>query len=502
MKAIQLVYAQSTMAVHKGAAVQEIDILILVRNLAFRKRIAVHWTGEDNIWHVTEASYSCPAGRDTEKWRARIHCCAPAYPLTGNLRFALHYLLPDRQYWDNNCNRNYLLAQNDILLGPGIMLAHIDYQPLLPQKETLHTITVAIHGDLQANRLYIRWTTDGWKTLHQNPLSLQRTAGFQQKRNQISTLCPNRPSLWSCRIKVQNVFRIDYAIGCETGQGKFWDNNFGSNYSARRVGLKVLTLNLHCYQETDQNEKFSEIARVINEHDIDIICLQEVGEEWRDGKGNWQSNAARIIQDLLRRYGRSYSLFTDWSHIGFEHYREGSAILSKYKLLKRAAAYVSSSRNIYTIHARKVVLGQVHVPCVGLINVFSVHLSWWEDGFAEQFEKLRQWADELASDRLAATLLCGDFNSITGSEGYMLVTGSGDYEDQFLCAVSPATIAGGCGDSQPARRQQLTEDSRIDFIFARKGSRLQPTACRILFSGSDSLRVSDHPGYLVEFEPV
>ena len=502
MKAIQLVSAQSAMVMHGGAAAQQIMLLILVKNLAFRKHITVHWAGDDHIWHVTEASFLCPAGCDTEKWRAEIRCNAPAHPLPGNLRFALQYVLPDREYWDNNYSRNYLLAQEDVLLGPGIMFAHIDHQPAFSPRETQRTATVAVRGDLQVNRLFLRWTTDGWKTLHQTPFSPQRTAGMPPKRDQLSTLAPNRPSLWNCRIKVRNVFRIDYAIGCETGLGEFWDNNFGSNYSTRRAGVKVLTLNLHCYQESDQEKKFSEIARAINQYDIDIICLQEVGEEWRDGKGNWQSNAARIIQDRLRRYGRSYSLYTDWSHIGFDRYREGSAILSRYKLLKRAAAYVSSSRSIYTIHARKVVMGQVHVPCVGLINVFSVHLSWWENGFAEQFEKLHQWADELASDRLAATLLCGDFNNMTGSEGYMLVTGSGDYEDQFLCAVSPASSSGVSQDSLPARRQRLPEDSRIDFIFARKGSRLQSTAGRILFSGNDSPRVSDHPGYLVEFEPA
>ena len=151
----------------------------------------------------------------------------------------------------------------------------------------------------------------------------------------------------------------------------------------------MLILNLHCYQEDNQDHKLSQIARAINELDVDVVCLQEVAELWNNGLGDWESNSARIINDRLKS---PYHLVTDWSHLGFDRYREGVAILSRYPIARQEGRYVSNSRDPYSIHSRKVVMARIRVPHLGLINVFSSHLSWWDDGFPEQFETLRQWA--------------------------------------------------------------------------------------------------------------
>ena len=44
-------------------------------------------------------------------------------------------------------------------------------------------------------------------------------------------------------------------------------------FLARRRRLKILTLNLHCYQEENQDAKFSQIAKAIDDLDIDVVCL-------------------------------------------------------------------------------------------------------------------------------------------------------------------------------------------------------------------------------------
>jgi maltose 6'-phosphate phosphatase len=168
--------------------------------------------------------------------------------------------------------------------------------------------------------------------------------------------------------------------------------------------------------------------------EVDIICLQEVAELWNNGKGDWQTNTARIINERL---ASPYHLVTDWSHLGFARYREGVAILSRYPIEKHAARYVSASHDPYSIHSRKVVMGQIRVPHVGLLNVFSSHLSWWDDGFPEQFEALRQWAAAEHGAQVAATLLGGDFNIKAGSSGYQLVANTHEYDDQYLSATSP-----------------------------------------------------------------
>jgi endonuclease/exonuclease/phosphatase family metal-dependent hydrolase len=89
-----------------------------------------------------------------------------------------------------------------------------------------------------------------------------------------------------------------------------------------------------------------------------VVCLQEVGENWNGGHGDWNSKAAKIICDRL---GGSHFLYTDWGHIGFGRYREGTAILSRYPFLNRESGYVSDTQDIHNFNARKIVMGQVHV---------------------------------------------------------------------------------------------------------------------------------------------
>ncbi|MBW7886720.1 MAG: hypothetical protein H3C34_29645, partial [Caldilineaceae bacterium] len=43
-------------------------------------------------------------------------------------------------------------------------------------------------------------------------------------------------------------------------------------------------------------------------------------------------------------------------------------------------------------------------------------------------------------------------------------------------------------------------DGRIDYIFVKRGSKLEPVAARRLFTETAYGRVSDHEGYLITFE--
>jgi maltose 6'-phosphate phosphatase len=259
-----------------------------------------------------------------------------------------------------------------------------------------------------------------------------------------------------------------------------------------------MILNLHCYQEDNQDTKFSQIAKAVNELDVDIVCLQEVAELWNDGHGDWNTNSAKIINDRL---DQTYHLYTDWSHLGFEKYREGVAILSRYPMLKRESKYVSNSHSVYSIHSRKVVMAQVHVPCMGLINFFSAHLSWWDDGFSEQFNRLSRWASASQTEDVIGTMLCGDFNITPGSEGYNLVVNSKEYDDQFLSVKAHGLFEKIFKVNDPHWHDYLADDYRIDYIFMNKASDLCINSGRVLFTEKDYGRVSDHCGYLMTFEP-
>jgi maltose 6'-phosphate phosphatase len=166
------------------------------------------------------------------------------------------------------------------------------------------------------------------------------------------------------------------------------------------------------------------------------------------------------------------------------------------------AGYVSSSHDVHTINSRKVVMVQVNVPYMGLVNIFSAHLSWPTGGFFDQFEQLRAWANSKHGGAVVATFLCGDFNIKAGSDGYQAVVHTGDYEDQYLAVTSHEVFDNIFRDHASNIDQQLAHDGRIDFIFKQKRSLLEAVAARELFTDGDYYgRVSDHTGYCVEFEP-
>ena len=138
---------------------------------------------------------------------------------------------------------------------------------------------------------------------------------------------------------------------------------------------------------------------------------------------------------------------------------------------------------------------------MGVINVFSAHLSWWEDGFAQQFKKLSSWANELQDSSVSATLLCGDFNISCGSEGYQLVINANEYEDQFLALQDQHAFQKVFKVNDAHWSNSHAEDYRIDYIFMNKASELKVRSGRVIFTDDDYGKVSDHCGYLMSFEP-
>ncbi len=501
MDKIKLLYAKNLITRTTATVRQKLCFVALVKNLAYVKCVEVVWAGEDGVWQTLPAAYHGSVDQEREYWVAQAEFALGAQdPLPGNVQFALRYRVSDLEYWDKSSTAPYSIqADSGIVVGRNTPLINAGLERPLAGNERVFPLTVAVDRKLDAEKVTVHWTNDRWKTAHQSPchfsLNYWDTALLSAARNPNHYGC----QVWDGSLKIDESFRVEYKISCETKQKIFWDDNFGQNYILQRRPLKVMILNLHCYQEENQDYKLSQIAKAIAQEDVDIVCLQEVAELWNDGKGDWETNTARIINERLPS---PYYLVADWSHLGFDRYREGVAILSRLPIERHGAKYVSSSADPHSIHSRKVVMAQIRVPYIGLINVFSSHLSWWDDGFPEQFENLRHWAAREHTSAVMATMLGGDFNIKAGSKGYQHVVDTHEYDDQYLAANSPKLFRTifRLGDSP--WRHRLEKDHRIDYVFLRKGSDLCVTSGRVLFTDQDYGTVSDHSGYLMTFEPA
>jgi len=497
MSEIQLLYVTNEATRDNGRTRQDLVFFILVDNLAYTKRVEVVWAGQDGVWRTLPAWFHSASGRHKEFWQAKAtFTAAPGAKLPGDVQFALRYEVCGKEFWDNCRGRNYCSHfDSGIRLAENHSLLNVAFDPQLDLAQKLAPISVAVDQALRAESVTVHWTTDDWRIAHATSCHL--TSGRPPGRAEN----PNRygVEVWKGFLNVDQCQRLQYSICCEAGGQALWDNNRGRNYRARRRPLNVLILNLHCYQEENQCHKFSQIALAIDERTVDIVCLQEVAEPWNGGQGDWTSNSANLINQRLRS---PYHLSTAWSHLGFDRYREGVAILSRYPMGRRDSRYVSRSEDPYDIHARKVVMAQIAVPSIGPINVFSCHLSWWSNGFKEQFENLRAWADSKHAAYTKGTLLCGDFNVKAGTQGYELVADSSDYEDQFLAATSPRVFEKIFRDRRPQWPRHLADDHRMVYIFMKRTSALRVTSAQVLFTDHDYGRVSDHSGHLMAFEPT
>lgn len=266
---------------------------------------------------------------------------------------------------------------------------------------------------------------------------------------------------------------------------------------------KLLTLNLHCYQESNQIQKFETIARAIAEENIDYVVLQEVAQhkdaleiENRHGLVIKSDNAAFLIVQELKKYGENYDFVWDWSHLGFQEWEEGVAILSKTSLQNFESKYISISSEKDFWLSRKVCRADV-VLNNQTLTLISVHLGFWgnsEEPFENQFINLLQFAK---SDN--AAIVAGDFNIEAGTAAYEFVINQSNFRDLDL-ECNPAgmfapTIGGvidGWGglDGNP---------KRIDYIFSNSEKIACKKADRI-FTTDFYGEVSDHFGLVTEFD--
>ncbi|MFI3154692.1 MAG: endonuclease/exonuclease/phosphatase family protein [Methylococcaceae bacterium] len=500
MDKIQLLYVENVITRKKSGVQQTLSFFMRVENLGYDKRVDVVWAGEDGVWQTLPASYHSKPEHNKEYWQARIDFQLSAdKSLPGNIEFGLRYQTSGAEYWDNKQGLNYSSqADSGIMVACAAQVLNIDFANKLEDGQKFVPITVAVDNFNAADKVTVHWTTDNWLHSHKTPCYFK--TNYWDKIALSNARNPNQygTAIWKGWLRTGQAFRLQYSISVERNGQVFWDNNSGKNYSISREPLKILILNLHCYQEDNQDYKFSQIAKAINELNADVVCFQEVAELWHDGAGDWNSNSAKIINDRL---ATPYHIHTDWSHLGFDKYREGVAVLSKYPLINQDAMYVSNSHDVYSIHSRKVVMAQIKVPYMGAVNVFSAHLSWWEDGFAEQFQRLCEWAAAKQSAKVNATFLCGDFNIAAGSTGYHLVVDAHQYDDQYLAANSQGVFEKIFRVNDPYWNDYLSDDYRIDYIFLNKTSELRVTSARVLFTEQDYGRVSDHCGYFMTFEP-
>lgn len=260
--------------------------------------------------------------------------------------------------------------------------------------------------------------------------------------------------------------------------------------------MKLLTLNCHSWQEDNQHEKIKTIAETIASNDYDVIALQEVSQHIESPivhGANREDNFALLLVEELRKLGAADYTFTwDFSHIGYDVYEEGLAILTKHKIEEEYSFFITRNQDQSYWKSRKIVGAKINVN-EQPVSFYSCHLGWWHDEEEPFIEQADSLLDQVKKD--VPFFLMGDFNNAAAvpGEGYEYLLKKGLFDTYDLAADKDAgvTIAG-----EIAGWENNKQDLRIDLILA--GQLVDTKYSRVIFNRENKPVVSDHYGVEVE----
>lgn len=188
---------------------------------------------------------------------------------------------------------------------------------------------------------------------------------------------------------------LNHGKSCDAGIPKIKISKNGT------FNLKVMSYNIHACRGRDKQVRPDRIAGVIEEHNPDIISLQEVDT-------NQEMHQAKKIAELLRmnyHYHSSVLLKTG---------QHGNAILSRFKMKLIKSGSLPSLVNSSLLEKRGALWAEVDVRG-RKIQVINTHLSLFPPEGMLQIKSLlgKDWLG--SPDCKEPVILCGDFNSFLNS---------------------------------------------------------------------------------------
>ncbi|OOF36930.1 endonuclease/exonuclease/phosphatase family protein [Rodentibacter heidelbergensis] len=259
--------------------------------------------------------------------------------------------------------------------------------------------------------------------------------------------------------------------------------------------MKLLTLNVHAWLETNQAEKITLLAQTIVEKGYDLIALQEVNQLMAApsiAQSLKQDNYGVILlRQINRQVEQKYSLYWSNSHIGYDKYDEGIAFLTRLPVYEVDPFYCSQHQRLDSILSRKI-LGLTVEYQNQLIDCYSCHINL-PDSEEDQLDNIRNIINRSQSGNLK--ILMGDFNTdaISNPQAYQQIKSLGLIDSYELAKQKDSGITVEKAiDGWSSHR----EAKRLDYIFLNQAKNV--LSSQVIFNGKNKPIISDHFGLEVD----
>ncbi|MBZ4394318.1 carbohydrate-binding protein [Myxococcus faecalis] len=223
---VRLLKAVSTVSSRYGQTWQDVTYLLVVKNLAYEKQVAIHDKQPDGTWLDLEASYAGDAGAGHELWKVtrQYQSWGTSPQPTRDLEFVAKYTVNGQTYWDNNGGANYQLVRTN---GPLLPRANVLVGSSYWQPTGEVDIGIDVKNLAYTKSVTVVYTTDNWATSHEVAASF--VPGYSVGYAYISSPNAYGVERWQARIPAVSgtpLYYIRYEVNGQT----YWDNNFGYNY--------------------------------------------------------------------------------------------------------------------------------------------------------------------------------------------------------------------------------------------------------------------------------
>ncbi|MBU3136824.1 endonuclease/exonuclease/phosphatase family protein [Clostridium gasigenes] len=256
--------------------------------------------------------------------------------------------------------------------------------------------------------------------------------------------------------------------------------------------MKLLTLNCHSWQEENQIEKIKYLAKVIKEKQYDVVALQEISQriDSKVVKDNIkEDNFVYLLVKELEFLGEyNYSYIWDFSHIGYDIYEEGLAILTNKNIKNSSSFYISKSNDKNFYKSRNIIKATIEVEDENY-DIYSCHLGWW----GEDKEPFEYQANELIRNisKSNTNFIMGDFNNnaFVIGEGYNYLLDKGLVDTYNIAKDKDNGITVG-GEIDGWKNN--SDSKRLDLILSTED--INVVSSKVIFNSKNYNVISDHFG--------